>query len=421
MPPDHVYIGYTGPADEPEKVTYHGLSHADRREHLYVLGRRDERVRLLGTMAYQDITRGERVVFFDVDGSASPYLLHAIPPERAIDTVYWDVSREHPVGLNLVETVPEHERPFVVESVLRVFKSVWGDGIRDRSEHFLRFALRTLMDAPDTSLLGVPRLLIDAEYRTKCLRHVRDPLVRAFWREEFERKDPRWREEAIAPVQNKLGQLFGNPYLRNIVAQVRSSLDLPFLLNAARPKIIIINLARSRVGERVMVLGSILLEQCRLGALRRAGLEDAGDCFVYVNDVHLFAHDTVAALLAETSYRVNLTVANHSITLRHQPELRDTLLGLCGNLVAFACGHEDAGALVNQFGSLKVGVDDVVGLASGELYLKPIDQEPLWSHALPLLHEDTGAEAAVRRYCADRYERAKERVEDRIARFMGRR
>lgn len=56
------------------------------------------------------------------------------------------------------------------------------------------------------TLLYLPRLLHDEGFRASCLHHVTDPVIRAFWLNEFYAYPPKFREEAIAPVLNKIGR-----------------------------------------------------------------------------------------------------------------------------------------------------------------------------------------------------------------------
>ena len=68
-------------------------------------------------------------------------------------------------------------------------------------------SIAALLDCDNTSLLGVNRMLVDADYRLWVVRQVRDPFVKQFWEQEFENYDPRFMREAIAPIQNKVGAL----------------------------------------------------------------------------------------------------------------------------------------------------------------------------------------------------------------------
>jgi hypothetical protein len=56
------------------------------------------------------------------------------------------------------------------------------------------------------------------------IRQVKDPFIRPFWAEEYAGYDVRFRREAIAPIQNKLGQFLLNPVIRNSRARGKPTL-----------------------------------------------------------------------------------------------------------------------------------------------------------------------------------------------------
>ena len=117
----------------------------------------------------------------------------------------------------------------------------WGP----RLECIFYNALAALLDCPNTSLLGVNRMLTDDTYRDWVIRQIKDPFIRNFWVNEFGGYDPRFQREAIAPIQNKLGQFLLNPVIRNILGQVKCKVDIPFTVNTGR--LFIVTVRRSRV------------------------------------------------------------------------------------------------------------------------------------------------------------------------------
>src|SRR5204863_6554621 len=140
-----------------------------------------------------------------------------------------------------------------------------GDSWGPRLEHILRNALLTLLEVPGTSLLSVLRILSDAAYRRAILARVRDPVVRAFWEHEFASMPPKFQAEAIAPIQNKVGHFVSSPFLRNIVGQTQSRLDLRCVLDEG--KILLVNLSKGRIGEDASsLLGALLVTSLQLAA-----------------------------------------------------------------------------------------------------------------------------------------------------------
>ena len=56
-------------------------------------------------------------------------------------------------------------------------------------------------------------------------------MVRSFWVNEFENYDKKFLHDAVAPIQNKVGQLLMSPHVRNILGQVRSRIDARFMMD----------------------------------------------------------------------------------------------------------------------------------------------------------------------------------------------
>ena len=83
-------------------------------------------------------------------------------------------------------------------------------------------------------LLGVNRMLADPEYRKKVVEKITDPVVKSFWMTEFARYTQRYEVEATAAIQNKVGQFISNPLIRNIVGQVKSTIDMRKMMDEGK-------------------------------------------------------------------------------------------------------------------------------------------------------------------------------------------
>ena len=98
-----------------------------------------------------------------------------------------------------------------------------------RLYYILTNAVRALLDVPGATLLMLPRLLIDEGFRVHLIEHhVSDPVVRAFWQNEYAGYSDSFRGEAVAPIQNKIGKALMVPSLRNMLAQPSSDHGLLF-------------------------------------------------------------------------------------------------------------------------------------------------------------------------------------------------
>src|SRR2546427_636186 len=131
---------------------------------------------------------------------------------------------------------------------------------------------------------GVLRLLDDRTFRRNAMNHVANAAVRDFWLREYESYPARFRVEAIAPIQNKVGAFLTNPILHNIVTQPKSAFDLRRVMDEG--KIVLVNLAKGKIGEDVAeLLGTMLGLRIGLSALCRMGLldEQRSDFYVYLD------------------------------------------------------------------------------------------------------------------------------------------
>ena len=330
-----------------------GISSADQRHHLYLIGKTGSgKTTLLRNLIVQHIAAGHGVGLIDPHGDLAEELLDCIPPGRTDDLVYFHPGDlDFPIGLNLLANVPPDERHLVASGIVGAFKSIWRDSWGPRLEYILYNAIAALLDCPNTSLLGVNRLLTDPVYRRRIVRKVRDPFVRQFWTEEYESYDARFQREAIAPIQNKLGQFLLNPVVRNILGQVRSKVSFPFMMDQSR--IFIANLSKGRIGaDKASLLGALLTTQFQLAAMARVNRPEAErrDFFLFIDEFHNFTTDSFATILAEArKYRLCLSLSHQYIDQLPLP-VRQAVLGNVGSLLAFRIGNTDAEVIAREFG-----------------------------------------------------------------------
>lgn len=246
---------------------------------------------LLLQLLHENIEAGFLLV--DPDGSLAELAADIIPvrdsdghflTERVF---YFDPADVlHPAGFNVLEGIAPDERHPLAENICAYFGAMWPDGWGARSNYILLNCLRLLLDMPGSTLLGIPKLLSDDDYRTRALDRCHDRYVTSFWKEEFEKQwDEKFRREAIAPLQNKIGALLTSPMLRNIIGQQKST----FSLGAG--KIVIANLDRNKLGAQTsFLLGSLLIA-------RSSGT-------VFINNLGFYGSDHLADLLSQERFTV---------------------------------------------------------------------------------------------------------------------
>jgi hypothetical protein len=341
---------------------------------MYVIGKTGMgKSTLLENMAIQDLRNGEGFAFIDPHGGTVDRLLDYIPENRVKDVVYFaPFDLEHPIAFNVMEDVGYDKRHLVVSGLMATFKKIWEDAWSARMEYILTNTLLALLEYPDATLLGVNRMYTDKAYRTKVIDNVKDPVVKDFWLKEFANYGDRYTQEATPAIQNKIGQFTGNPLIRNIIGQSKSSFDMRTMMD--EKKILIINLSKGLVGETNMrLLGSMLTTRIFLGAMSRADvpadkLAKLPNFYFYVDEFQNFANETFAEILSEArKYKLNLIIA-HQYIEQMEEEVRDAVFGNVGTTVVFRVGPFDAEVLETIF-MPRFTKEDVVGLDRRQVYL----------------------------------------------------
>lgn len=193
-------------------------------------------------------------------------------------------------------------------------------------------------------------MLTDDNYRSWVIRQVKDPFIKEFWEHEYASYDPRFQREAIAPIQNKIGQFLLNPLIRNILGQVKCKVSFPFIMDNQR--LFVANLAKGKIGhDKANLLGSLLVTQFQLAAMRRANQpeEERKDFYLFIDEFHNFTTDSFAAILAEArKYRLCLTLSHQYVDQIPLP-IRQSVFGNVGTLFSFRIGNCDAEVLQKEF------------------------------------------------------------------------
>lgn len=372
--------------DENQKITYFGetnfhnqklrfgIKKIDRRKHMYVVGKTGMgKTTLLENMAMQDIQNGEGMAFIDPHGDTAYKLLDFVPPERINDVIYFDPADVNfPIALNVMESVDPDRRHFVASGLMAVFKKIFGPDVWSaRMEYILGNTILALLEYPESTILSINPMLAVKEFRKKIVDSVADPVVKAFWTQEFAKYTERFAAEATPAIQNKIGQFTSNALIRNIVGQPKSSFDFRKAMD--EKKIIIINLAKGRVGEDTSrLLGAMIVTKMYLAAMSRVDVIDENqrpDFFLYVDEFQNFATESFANILSEArKYRLSLILA-HQYMAQLDEKVRDAVIGNMGTMLTFRVGAEDAEFLEKEF-SPEFTANDVVNLGFSQIYLK---------------------------------------------------
>jgi Type IV secretion-system coupling protein DNA-binding domain len=349
-----------------------GIKRADRRHHLYLIGKTGTgKSTLIANFARQDMAHGEGLALFDPHGDLVEKLARSVPDERRSDLIYFNPTDPASVlAFNPLEITPSTSKPLVASGLIAVFKKIWSESWGARMEYILRNVLLALLDLPGCTLLDVPRLLDDAEFRGYVVGSVQNPAVRRFWLREYQKFPANFRAEAISPIQNKIGEFLVNPLLRRVVGQPKSSFDLRQVMDHG--KILLVNLAKGKIGEdTAALLGAMLVTKFSLAAMSRADVpeDDRRDFYLYIDEFPSFATSSFTGMLSEMrKYHLNLVLA-HQYMAQIDETVRDAILGNAGTVVAFRTGLTDALLLEKEFHP-EFAAHDLVNLPNYHIYLK---------------------------------------------------
>ena len=425
---DVIYFGRT---DYRGAKRLFGIKRSDRRQHVYVMGKTGTgKSALLGNMITQDIANGEGVCVVDPHGELVETILECIPEERIKDVVYLNpADMDSHIGFNILELPDPRYKHLVASGLMGIFTKIWAGVWSARMEYIMNNCVLALLDNPGSTLLGIPRLLTDQDYRQQVIANVQDPVVRAFWLNEYEQWQDKFRSEAIAPLQNKVGQFLSTELIRNMVGQSKSTIDIFDIMNSG--KIFLVNVSKGRIGEdNSALLGAMIITKIQLHAMERVRIpeNERVDFYLYVDEFQNFATDSFASILSEArKYRLNLIIAHQyvgQLVTDTSTKVRDAVFGNVGTMIIFRVGATDAEFLENEFEPEFI-IQDIVNLPNHCIYLKlmvnGVTCRPFSAATLPPFKVKSSPELVqnIINESRRRYARPRQIVEEEIQRWSG--
>ena len=425
---DLTYMGLTTFRD---KNRLFGIKRQDRRQHVYILGKSGTgKTVLLSNMIIQNIQNGDGICVVDPHGELVEGILQAIPPHRMKDVIYFNpADTDYHVGFNVLELIDPKYKHLVASGLMGIFTKIWANAWSARMEYILNNAILALLDTPGTTLLGIPRMLVDKDYRQKIIANLKDPVIKAFWIHEYEQWQDKFRNEAIAPIQNKVGQFLSTSIIRNVVGQSKSTINIFDFMNQG--KIFLVNVSKGRIGEdNSALLGGMIITKIQLAAMERVRIpeDDRKDFYLYVDEFQNFVTNAFAGILSEArKYRLNLTIA-HQYTAQLVTEsgsmVRDAVFGNVGTMIVFRVGADDAEFLEKEF-EPEFTPQDIVNLPNFKVYIRlmidGVTSRPFSAKTLPPMakNPDLNVEKEVIKMSRSLYCRPKAVVEKEINDWSG--
>jgi len=324
---------------------------------------------LLLNLIVGDIDAGRGVVVIDPKGDLVDAVLARVPERRRDDVVVLDpADAERPVGLNPLR--PSGRMPeLVADQVLAVFHGLYKDTWGPRTQDILHASLLTLIGTPDATLCALPVLLSNAAYRRKVVATLDDPVALGpFW-SWFESISDAERQQAIAPVMNKLRAFLLRPRMRAVIGQATPAFDIGSVFTER--KVLLVSLAKGLLGpEASALLGSLVVSQLWNATLARVAIPPERRhpvmCFIDEFQDYLHLPTDLADVLAQAR---GLGLGMH---LAHQhlaqltPQVRQSVLANARSRLCFQLGADDAAVFARSAPGLDV--EDFTSLDRYEIY-----------------------------------------------------
>lgn len=320
------------------------LSTQRRSMHIAVLGKTGSgKSSFLRHLAEQDIQADRGFLYFDLHGDTTPFLLGTINARERRERRHLSdrlivIEPADPivsVGLNPLE---QQGTDFVrIAEFSQVLKERWHlDSFGARTDELLRNSLFVL-SANGLTLIELAPFLTQTGFRAACLKKVENAEIRQYFELRYDQQSEAMRATMREPILNKTSAFTADPHFRHIVGQpstfsMKEAMDEGYW--------VIVNLAKGRLGEQAMTLGSLILTVLKNALFTR---EKRTLYTVYCDEIqNLVAYGSgIETMLSEArKFQVAIVSANQFLD-QYPAEMRAAILSV-GTHVFFQLSSQDA-------------------------------------------------------------------------------
>lgn len=345
-----------------------GITQKDRLLHTYILGKTGVgKTNLMTSLILQDIKHKRGLCVFDVHGDLSHDIIRRIPLDRKNDLVHLDIANVNlSYRYNPLKRVPFEKRSLVASSLLESFQKLWRGAWGVKLEHILRYILLTLLDQPKANISDIHRIIHDEGFQAVCMRNIKNPSVKRFWKDEFKR----YTKTDLVPILNKIGGFLAHPAIRRFLIENREELSLRRCMDQG--KIVVIDISKGKLGSDVSnIVGSFLLVAIMNAGFSRIDtqLEYRKPFHIFLDEFHNYTTPSVINMLSEIrKWKLSLTMANQYLN-QLDTDIKNAVLGNIGTIICFRLGQADAKYISQEFNPT-FDQSDFVNLENYDIYLK---------------------------------------------------
>jgi hypothetical protein len=406
-----------------------GLNDADAFQHVWLNGQTGVgKSALLLSMFAQVVRNGHGCTLIDFNGDMANEAENLIPLSRRDHVVICDpADATNVLSINPFYEIPSDRRSVAATDFTEAAKKIWIDSWGERMDWILFNVVAAILDAPPQlrpTILSIPLLLTNDGYLKAVLKHVEDINVRRFFETEFLRWPKPKRQEYIMPIENKIGKLIANPFVRNLLARYKPSFQIRHAIT--KRSIVIIRLSKGALGTNpASLLGALSISTLLNAALEQEAVpyEQRIPHYLFIDEMHNLTTSALTTAFSEhRKYKLAIVASTQFTDQIHtiDPAMLAAMFGNIGTIIAFRSSAADAQRFSHQIGEFppeqytQLGVGEVRArlLQAGKIHgpfraLTKIDVVPPADQA-----------AQIRRYVRQRYTKPREAVEGDYQRWL---
>ena len=364
------------------------IKREDRFRHFYVIGQTGTgKSSILQVMIRQDLQNGDGLCVVDPHGSLIEDLIPFVPKHRIDDVIVFDpADLERPMGLNLLEAETDEDKDMVALDAMNIMLKMFDEEtFGPRIQDYFRNGVLTLMANPNGgALTDIVRLFTDDAFQRVQVKHVTNPVVKAFWTKQMAKTGAKEKQEMIPYFASKFGAFVTNSMMRNIIGQTKSSFDFAQVMN--EKKILFMNLSKGATGDiNSKLLGLIIVSKIQMAALQRQRMpkEEREDFFLYIDEFQNYVTESIESILSEArKYRLSLNIAHQYLSQidtsgqKKGVNLKDAVFGNVGTMMSYKIGAQDAEPMGKEFAPVFTD-QDLINIDKFKAVMKlSIDTQP---------------------------------------------
>lgn len=331
------------------------LPNRDRLKHLYILGATGSgKTKLIEYLIRQDILAGRGFFLLDAHGDLCNNIIQCLAYLATIQDSFSFLedlnnkfiliepfNQQSVVGFNPLEARRYSSFSQAAELV-GIFKKFWQDAYwGPRMEELLRNTFITLSENGLT-LLEASRLLTDPTFREKMIEGLKNEVVRDYWVNRYQALSDKMQAVYREPVLNRMAVFIGDPAVRLMLGQARSTIDFREIMD--KGKWLIINLSKGQLRENAYLLGALLIAKLKLAVMTRAELPEKERLpfYGFIDEFQCYIGEDFETMLSQSrKYGLGLTIAHQNLD-QINLKLKTSILGNVSTQVIFRVSHHDA-------------------------------------------------------------------------------